>query len=126
MKIGQYGVGTQVTDGLVNIADAMLVVIGLNMVIFFALLLAIIGAFVALAVIGHATNIITGLAAPARWTRRPALRAMAPCTVTLGLSRPLAQEGTAEHGAPSGPPVPALTRRGRARPHPAHVPGGAP
>jgi SMP-30/Gluconolactonase/LRE-like region len=52
----------------------------------------------------------------------PALRAMAPCAVTLGLSRPLAQEETADHGAPSGPTVPALTWRGRARPHPSPRP----
>jgi hypothetical protein len=62
VKIGQTGVGTQLTDGLVTMADAMQVVNGLVYLLMVILLLAIIGTFVALAVIGHATNIITGLA----------------------------------------------------------------
>ena len=61
MEIGQTGVGPQLTDGLVTMADAMQVVNGLVYLLMVILLLAIIGAFVALAVTGHATNIITGL-----------------------------------------------------------------
>jgi hypothetical protein len=62
VEIGQTGVGPQLTDGLVTMADAMQVVNGLVYLLMVILLLAIIGAFVALAVIGHATNIVTGLA----------------------------------------------------------------
>jgi hypothetical protein len=53
------GVGTQLTDGFVNMADAVLVAIGLvylllvPLVIFFALPLVVIGGFVSLAVTGR-------------------------------------------------------------------------
>jgi hypothetical protein len=71
LTIDQSGVGTQVTDGFVNMAYAMLVGIGLvypNMVILvdlllvpvvilFALLLAVIGAFLTLAVTSHALDL---------------------------------------------------------------------
>jgi Na+/H+-translocating membrane pyrophosphatase len=53
----ETGAGTQVTDSFVIMAYAMLVPV----VIFFALPLAVIGAFVAVAGHGHATNVITGL-----------------------------------------------------------------
>jgi Na+/H+-translocating membrane pyrophosphatase len=68
VTIGQSGVGTQLIDGFINIAYAMLVAIGLVyllvavLVTFFALLLVIIGGFISLAATGHASNIITGLA----------------------------------------------------------------
>ena len=71
MTIGQAGVGTQVTDGFVTMAYAMLVGIGLvypivvilvyvllvPLVIFFALPLVVVGAFVALAMAGHARDL---------------------------------------------------------------------
>ena len=63
MRGGQSGVGMHVTDGFVTMAYAMLVGIGLVylllmlLVTFFALLLTIIGAFVAFAVIGHAPDL---------------------------------------------------------------------
>ena len=71
MKIGQYGVGTQVTDGFVTMAYAMLVAIGLvylimvmlfrsllvPLVILCALPLAVIGALVVLAVTGHSLDL---------------------------------------------------------------------
>jgi hypothetical protein len=78
VTIGQYGVGTQVTDGFVTMPQVMLVETGLvyvlmlmmtafgsvlvHVMIVFALPLAIVGAVVALAVTGYATTIITGLA----------------------------------------------------------------
>jgi hypothetical protein len=78
VTIGQYGVGTQVTDGFVTMPQVMLVGTGLvyvlmlmmtafgsvlvHVMIVFALPLAIVGAVVALAVTGYATAIITGLA----------------------------------------------------------------
>jgi Na+/H+-translocating membrane pyrophosphatase len=49
-------------DTFVNMAYAMQVVNGLVHLLMVILLLAIIGAFVALAVTGHASNIVTGLA----------------------------------------------------------------
>jgi fatty acid desaturase len=71
VTIGQAGVGTQVTDGFVTMAYAMLVAIGLvylllvmlvhlllaPMVIFFALPLIVIGAFVVVAVTGRALDL---------------------------------------------------------------------
>jgi hypothetical protein len=51
---------TNAMDSFVNMTDAMQVVNGL--VYLLMVILAIIGAFVALAMIGHASNIITGLA----------------------------------------------------------------
>jgi HAE1 family hydrophobic/amphiphilic exporter-1 len=63
VTIGQTDVGTQVTDGFVNMAEAMLVVIGLvylllvPLVIFFALPPAVIGAFVSLAATGHVRDL---------------------------------------------------------------------
>jgi Cu/Ag efflux pump CusA len=85
VTIGQSGVGTQLTDGFVNMAYAVQVAIGLvylPMVIVFrwllvpfvilcALPLAVIGAFVALAAIGYATNIITSLAVSLQATVLP-------------------------------------------------------
>jgi HAE1 family hydrophobic/amphiphilic exporter-1 len=53
----ETGAGEQLTDSFVIMAYAMLVPV----VIFFALPLAVIGAFVAVAGHGHATNVITGL-----------------------------------------------------------------
>ena len=53
----ETGAGTQLTDSFVIMAYAMLVPVA----IFFALPLAVIGAFVAVAGHGHATNVITGL-----------------------------------------------------------------
>jgi HAE1 family hydrophobic/amphiphilic exporter-1 len=78
VKIGQSGVGMQLTDGFVNMADAMLVAIGLvylllvmlvrlllvPLAIPFALLLAIIGAFVVLAVAGHARDLSASIGMP--------------------------------------------------------------
>jgi hypothetical protein len=64
-------ISTNAMDNFVNMAYTMLVAIGLNLVILFALPLAIIGAFVALAVIGHATNIIPGLAVSLQATVLP-------------------------------------------------------
>ena len=71
MKIRQTGVGTQLTDGFVNMACAMLVVLGLVylimvilfyvllvlLVIFFALPLVVIGDFVSLAATGCALDL---------------------------------------------------------------------
>ena len=71
MTIGQAGVGKQLTDSVVTMADTMLVAIGLvylivailvrlllvPLVILFALPLAFIGAFVALAVTGRARDL---------------------------------------------------------------------
>jgi hypothetical protein len=54
------GIGGSATTGAVTEGMAYAVLVPL--VILFALPLAIIGAFVALAMTGHATNIITGLA----------------------------------------------------------------
>jgi hypothetical protein len=75
VTIGQSGVGTQLTDGFVTMAYAMLAAmlagIGLVylllvlLVTFFALPLVVIGGFVSLAATGHATNIIPGLWASA-------------------------------------------------------------
>jgi hypothetical protein len=64
------------TDGFINMAHAMLVAIGLVYLrlmplVFFALLLAVVGCFVALTVIDHATNII-GLAVSLQATALPA------------------------------------------------------
>jgi HAE1 family hydrophobic/amphiphilic exporter-1 len=62
VKIDQCGVGTQLTDGFVNMADATLVAIGLvylrlvPLVTFFALPLVVIGAFVSLAATGRAPD----------------------------------------------------------------------
>jgi hypothetical protein len=77
VTIGQAGVGTQVTDSFVNMANAMLVGIGLvnllmvilfgsvlvPLAIFFALPLAVIDSFVAFAVTGRALDLstLTGL-----------------------------------------------------------------
>jgi Na+/H+-translocating membrane pyrophosphatase len=77
VTIGQAGVGTQSTDGFINMADAMLVGTGLDYLLlvplatFFALPLAVVGCFVALTVIDHATNII-GLAVSVQATALPA------------------------------------------------------
>jgi multidrug efflux pump subunit AcrB len=74
---GQTGAGTQLTDSFVTMAHAMLVGIGpdymllVPLVIFFALPLAVVGAVVALALIGHATNIITSLAVSLQATVLP-------------------------------------------------------
>jgi multidrug efflux pump subunit AcrB len=61
VKIGQAGIGTQLTNYFVNMAYAALVAIGMvylllvPLVIFFALPLVVIGAFVALAATGSAS-----------------------------------------------------------------------
>ena len=63
MTIGQAGVGTQVTNSFVTMSYAVLVGIGLvylllvPLVIFFALPLAVTGAFVVLAMTGHALDL---------------------------------------------------------------------
>jgi multidrug efflux pump subunit AcrB len=63
VKIGQAGVGTQVTDGFVTMADAMLGAIDLVylllvvLVIIFALPLLVIGCFVSLAATGRALDL---------------------------------------------------------------------
>ena len=62
MTIGRTDVGTQVIDGFINMASAMLVAIGLvylllvPLVILFALL-AVIDSFVALAITGRALDL---------------------------------------------------------------------
>jgi hypothetical protein len=78
VKIGQYGVGTQLTNGFATMAYAMLVGIGLvypivvilvylllvPLVIFFALPLIVISCFVSLAVTGRALDLSALISLP--------------------------------------------------------------